>query len=123
MIEGIETVYLSGKIGTTEQALLAFPIFEAAEKYLISLGYKVINPMKLEDNSPTRQWHLCLRTDIKHMMTCDAVIVLSDWYLSDGAKLEVGLAYKLKFPVYKLETMQPMTEEQANQQVLFGNKI
>jgi predicted outer membrane lipoprotein len=82
-------IYISGKISGIEE--VAGEFFSEAERYLLSLGFGVINPMKLEHNHD-KKWESYMREDIKGLMECDAIYMLSNWEVSRGAKIEHHLA-------------------------------
>lgn len=82
-------IYISGKITGIENQAPA--LFEAAENYLTSLGYQVINPMKLPHNHG-KTWAEYMREDIKALCDCDAIYFLKNWIDSNGACIEFWLA-------------------------------
>jgi hypothetical protein len=85
-------IYISGKItGIEKKAPL---IFEKAEIELIERGFEVINPMKIK-HSHDGSWINYMKNDIKSLMDCDAIYMLSNWTGSKGAEIERRLALDL----------------------------
>jgi hypothetical protein len=89
-------IYISGKISGMEDE--AKVLFDRAEKYLLSKGYEVVNPMKLEHNENTH-WHHYMKTDIIALMECDAIYMLTNWTESKGAVVEFYIADNLEFEI------------------------
>jgi len=83
-------LYLSGPVSNNPDAR---NLFYKAEEYYSSIGYEVVNPLKLNMDCPT--WEQAMRRDIAALMDCDAIVMLPGWELSKGAKLEHFVAYKL----------------------------
>lgn len=89
-------VYISGKI--TGLALEeAFIMFENAEEHLLRTGTakEVVNPMKLVPYNPTLTWEDYMAEDIKHLLKCDAIYMLTNWGNSRGARVEYNIAKEL----------------------------
>lgn len=63
------------------------------EHQLSRLGYHVVKPIAVNDDSKT--WYDAIRSDIKRMLECDEVHLLSDWQESRGAQLERDIALRL----------------------------
>ena len=82
-------VYISGQI-TGLEAPEALKNFNKAENVLKLLGHRVVNPMKI--NKPGDSWKQCMITDIKALMDCDAIYMLSNWINSRGARIEFCIA-------------------------------
>jgi len=95
--------YLSGKISGLPMGLVRAK-FEAAEQYLASKGYEVVNPCKL-DHSQNKEWSDHMKTDLRAMMDCDVIGLLPCWMDSPGARVEFNLAVTLNFAVISLEGM------------------
>ena len=89
-------VYLSGKISGVEITEAQNKFAEAEKLIRCKFGYDVINPLKLpHDHGHT--WEEYLKEDIKAMLTCDSIYMLSDWEISRGATVEYNLAKELNF--------------------------
>lgn len=85
-------IYISGNIssfGNSEQNVEEFYL---VEDKLRKLGHKTVNPCKYESKS----WAKNLARDILLIEKCDAIFMLKGWDKSEGAKLENGIANKLK---------------------------
>jgi hypothetical protein len=91
-------IYISGKISDMPYDV-AFEKFERAENQLKAIGFEVINPMKL-DHKNAVTWSDYMRTDIKALMDCDNIHMLSNWRSSEGAKLEKYIANELDIKEY-----------------------
>lgn len=77
--------YISGKItGLPLEEVKAK--FEEAEKEVIKLGYKPINPTK--NGVDSDKWGDHMVEDVKSLNKCEAVYFLSDWEDSAGATVE-----------------------------------
>lgn len=86
-------IYISGKIsGLGEVHVQA--LFGYAETQLINKGYDVVNPINLRHDHD-RSWLSYMREDIKALMNCDAIYMLTNWKDSKGAKIEHDLAQSL----------------------------
>ena len=89
-------IYIAGKITGMEEE--AFELFEVAEKHLISLGYKVVNPMKLPHNHD-KKWQSYMDECLVELRKCDEIYMLSNWMHSDGATDEYVEAVTLEMNV------------------------
>lgn len=88
-------IYVSGKI-TGRDFQEALKHFSDATKMLREKGYEVINPMELEHNHD-QSWENFMRVDLKGMLECDSLYMLSGWAESRGARVEWNLAKDLGF--------------------------
>jgi hypothetical protein len=94
----MKTIYISGAITGKEDVAPA--IFEKAEKDLIKKGFKVVNPMTIEDHKNHDQsWNAYMRVDLNYLLTCDSIYMLHGWELSRGARLEYAVATGLDMEV------------------------
>lgn len=84
-------VYLSGAI--TGVPNLNWEQFENAERLLISKGYTVINPLRL-DHSNCKKYIDYMRNDVKAMKTCNQIYLLRGCQLSRGSRIELSIAKK-----------------------------
>ena len=78
------------------------PAFEAAREVLQTVGYQVTIPGEIVPVDPPAgipPWEECLRRDLKVLLDCDGVAVLSGWDHSRGASLEVYVANRVGLPV------------------------
>ena len=100
-------IYISGPISNIRQSMMNF---QKAEYDLESKGYETYNPFsitlpntveeKVEYNK-VGEWVWYMRRCIPELVNCDAVLMLSNWQESRGAKLEKELAETLKIKVYE----------------------
>lgn len=89
-------VYISGGITDVPQAEERFL---AAEKMLVHLGCRTVNPMSLpHDHDKT--WQNYMKEDLSALLYCDAVYMLDGWKDSKGARLEHGVAAELGLEVF-----------------------
>ncbi|MBU9468321.1 DUF4406 domain-containing protein [Burkholderia multivorans] len=91
-------IYVAGPM--TGHPHLNFPAFHAEAARLRSLGYDVVNPAEL-NTDPDADWLQCMRTDIKHLVDCDAIALLEGWHTSRGAQLEYTIATMLGHAVFR----------------------
>lgn len=96
----MKRIYISGQITGIEQQASA--IFSAAETFLREKGFEPVNPMKL-NHANAEKWEDFMRVDIKHLVDCDAIYMLSNHSKSSGAKLELHIATHLKMTVFHEE--------------------
>lgn len=89
-------IYISGKITGIEDE--AYKLFEIAENKLKLDGYEVVNPMKLPHNHD-KSWEAYMKECIVALMSCDTIYMLSNYYRSKGAFLEIALAKELRIKV------------------------
>lgn len=73
-----------------------YPQFNEVATYLRDAGYEVVNPAEFGEGEHYVDF---LREDIRLMLDCHGVAVLDNWWLSVGARNEVGMAGLLKMPV------------------------
>jgi hypothetical protein len=90
-------VYISGKItGLTEKE--ALELFKEAETELKKQGFEVVNPMTIP-HEHGKTWVEYMREDLKAMLTCDTIFMLTNWQQSKGATIERNLALTLDFNI------------------------
>ena len=89
-------IYISGAITGFEK--VAPLLFEIAENKLESQGFEVVNPMTIEHNHDL-SWISYMRVDLKALLDCDYIYMLSNWRNSRGAKIEHDLAKELEIGV------------------------
>lgn len=90
-------VYISGQI-------TGLPIEDAKDNFykvqikLEEQGYKVVNP--LENGLPTNaKWEDHMKADIKLLMDCNTIYLLSNWKYSRGATIEKNIAIALGYDI------------------------
>lgn len=85
-----EKIYISGQIsGLTPEEYA--PRFNEAARQLREQGYAVVNPLN-NGVDPTEEWREQMKADIRLLLDCDAIFMLSSWELSTGATLERDIA-------------------------------
>ena len=90
-------IYISGQIsGLTPDEYRAN--FLEAARQLHAQGYEVINPI-FNGVDTTQPWHVHMKTDIRLLLECDAIYMLPNWELSNGATLEREIAKALDFVI------------------------
>ena len=91
-------VYISGRI-SGRNINEAKEEFSKAKTLLILIGFDAINPLDLphKENST---WEDYMIIDIKELFTCDYIVMLHEWWMSKGAKLEYVIAKELGIPVF-----------------------
>ncbi len=75
-----------------------FPAFHAKAAELRAQGFDVVNPAE-HDEEPDRTWAEYLRKDIRLLMDCDSIWLMTGWSKSRGARLEHHIATELGFDV------------------------
>jgi len=93
-------IYIAGKITGLDEAE-AYELFLAAENLLTHLGHTPLNPMKLVDQTPGREYMEQL-LDALRIVTSEAegVYFMSNWHDSWGAIKELEFAKHESIPVY-----------------------
>lgn len=131
-------VYLAGPMsGWPEHN---FPAFNARAAELRAKGIEVFNPAEnagdgdaAEADKNRRAYFI--RKDIFAIVgdgeaasKVDAVVLLEDWHLSRGARLEVEIAMQCDIPVLWADTLAPLTHDELrfardhyNEHYLFPN--
>ena len=93
----MDRIYICGAISKVPKS--EHVRFEQAEKMLNERENVIaVNPMKL-DHSNDNTYGEIMRTDLKEMLTCDGIYVISNWRLSEGAKLEIANACLTDMPI------------------------
>lgn len=101
----MKTLYLSGPM--TGLPKLNFPDFHAAAARLRALGYSVINPAELNAGPGSKSWYECMRTDLKALLDCDAIVLLDGWQQSAGAHLEIHVAHRVGISILNVQEVLP----------------
>lgn len=108
LFENKEKIYISGKISGIENEAPA--LFEQAENSLKEKGYDTVNPVTL-NHDHDKSWQSFMREDVKAMLDCDSIYMMSNWTSSKGAKIEREIAIHLGLKVIYEE---PYNEEVVN---------
>ena len=104
----------------TGYADLNHPAFFKAETHLMSMGYEVINPAKMDEElglDPHKGvmdpefLKDAVKRDLDAVMTCDGIALLPEWEGSKGARAEVAVAQWLGKPVYLFPSMAELGKE------------
>ena len=106
-------IYISGKIGENAPSKETLAKFKEAEEFLKGKGHEVFNPttsglgkhaesLAKAAEYETSFYQEILLLDLVQLSQCDAVMVLTDWHNSGGAKVELMLAQALHIPIYEL---------------------
>lgn len=75
-----------------------FPAFHAEAARLRAAGHEVVNPAEVNPD-PAAVWADCMRADIRELVTCDSIALLTGWEKSRGATLEHHIATSLGMTV------------------------
>ncbi|MBK8468123.1 MAG: DUF4406 domain-containing protein [Chloracidobacterium sp.] len=90
-------IYLAGKITGLDEDV-AFRLFESAEAFIVAKGHTPLNPMKLVDQKPGREYFEYLFDALQIMIfQGEGVYFLSNWRDSKGAHIEHALPRSLIF--------------------------
>lgn len=94
-------------------ASLNFPLFHSESARLRALGFDIVNPAEINggadelvacagmtDEQLAAHWAVCMRNDIRELMTCDGIALLPGWSGSKGATLECGIATALSMAIH-----------------------
>ena len=85
----MSTIYIAGKISGLSNYR---ELFEEAELYLLTKGYKVMNPAVLGEGFTYETYMpICLAM----LQACDEIYMLENWSVSQGATIERNLAIQL----------------------------
>lgn len=95
-----ENVYIIGKVGDLtddDYYQSVFDKFARREKILCSMGFAVVNPMRMIPRDSI--WREAMKKCITAMLSCDKVSPLPDTWYSEGGIIEFNLSQKLQMPV------------------------
>ena len=73
--------------------------FEDAERLLIARGYEAVNPAK--ENMEGMTYRECINRTLHMLSECHGILLLSDWLISPGARLECMYAQTVGMPIYE----------------------
>lgn len=93
-------VYLSGPITDNPDYQADFA---RAEQTLIDLGFKVMNPAKLDKKGSKPVWEECIIRDLGYVLLCDALALLPGWENSASSRIELMFAIRLKKTIIPLK--------------------
>nr|DAJ73648.1 MAG TPA: hypothetical protein [Caudoviricetes sp.] len=86
-------IYISGQISGLTRPEYVANFLEAA-RLLNAQGYDVVNPL-FNGVDATQPWQVHMKADIKLLLDCDAIYMLPNWEVSNGATLEREIAKTL----------------------------
>ena len=97
----MKKIYIAGKM--TGLKNYGKKYFNRMEKNLRKKGWEVINPIKiskyislmLDKKIKDIPKEIFMKEDLKHLIECDAILLLHNWVNSDGAKIEFAVAKSL----------------------------
>lgn len=91
-------LYIAGPMTGHDQH--NYPAFFDAEEQLLTAGYAVLNPARIDDLCATepgdRTWEWYMRRALRMVTDADGIALLHGWQDSRGATLEAHLAGKLE---------------------------
>lgn len=106
----MKRVYVAGPMSGLPD--LNFPAFHREAARLRAEGFDAVNPAEInggadelvamagmDDLQLAAHWRACMRNDIAHLVTCDAIVMLPGWERSRGATLEHHIARSLGIAV------------------------
>jgi hypothetical protein len=102
----VRTAYLAGPMRGIED--FNYPLFNAVAAWLTKRGYKIENPAQTDGAVSERASQaknplsVYMERDLADVAKTDAVFVLPGWEDSEGANIEVTIAWMLQHPVYSL---------------------
>lgn len=106
--QGIINIYLAGPMRGIQD--YNYPLFNAVADRLRQFGYRVANPAdtdaEVHDRAIAAENPLSvyMERDLSDVAASHAVFVLPGWEQSEGAKIEVNVAFMLGHPVFSLPT-------------------
>ena len=86
-------IYISGQISGLTRPEYVANFLEAA-RLLNAQGYDVVNPL-FNGVDRSQPWHEHMKADIKLLLDCEAIYMLPNWEVSNGATLEREIAKAL----------------------------
>lgn len=92
-------IYIAGKVsGENREDCLAK--FAQAQASIEKRNFEALSPMQIVSN-PNTPWNVAMKMCIAQLLEADAMVILPDWHLSQGAIVEKDLAMKLGIPVFE----------------------
>ncbi len=95
--EEMTVVYIAGKVSGLHLPDVEAKFGKRAEE-LRALGYGVVNPCEIVDESCT--WEEAMKICMAHLPFCDYIDLLPDWQESKGATFEREAALKMGIPIF-----------------------
>ena len=96
------SLYLSGPMTGFDE--FNHPYFSACASELRSRGYEILNPS--ENTAPEcGTWSGWMRKALRQLLDADAIVLLSGWQISRGARVEFNLACELSLHVLPYEQL------------------
>lgn len=104
-------VYISGPITGMDSGACSNS-FDDAEKLLTEAGFDALNPYRLmpaddcicgddgTTDSSAHSWSCYMKRDLREMLGCDAIFMLSGWSNSHGARLEMHIAASCDMEIF-----------------------
>lgn len=99
--EDTTVIYIAGKVSGLHYTDVEAKFAQRAEA-LRALGYGVVNPCEIVDESCT--WEEAMKICMAHLPFCDYIDLLPDWQESKGATFERECALKMGIPVWEDKT-------------------
>ena len=99
-LKSLMKIYIAGKItGLAETE--AYERFLGAENLLMHCGHTPLNPMRMVDQTPGREYGEYLADALQIMLTqAEAVYFLDNAIESRGARIECYIATELEMPMF-----------------------
>lgn len=88
-----EWVYVGGPMSGIDQA--NYPAFIEMTSRLRRAGFHVISPHELHPADETQSWEWYMRRDLRELIRCSRIVLLSGWESSRGATVEHRVAKDL----------------------------
>ena len=110
----MKKVYLSGPISGYDLAERR-NTFNRAAHFLRIQGYQPVTPF---DNGldPSADYSDHMRADLRLILDCDAILLLPNWHMSEGAQLEHEVARTCRLEILRLHVI--INEETEEFQIL-----
>jgi len=86
--------YISGKITGLKEEVY-YKNFERLEIKYNKLNFNAYNPVKMVPFKEGKTWIEYLIDDIKLLLECDVIVMMSNWKDSKGARIEHNIAFEL----------------------------
>lgn len=105
-------VYIAGPMSGLPES--NYPAFNAAEGRLLVAGHQVLNPTRLNEDTPeiTRDWAWYMRGALKMVTDAEGIALLPGWADSRGARLERHVGMQLGLRIRELsDWLQPHERE------------